>query len=72
MSAILEARGVGKTFGGGLFDKVKTVALRDFSLGIENDHFKLCSILKLQKLVINVYSLSSYLSFKNIQNRNSN
>src|SRR3954454_19157045 len=37
MSALLEARNVGKTFGGGLFDKVKTVALRDFSLGIESD-----------------------------------
>lgn len=35
MSALLESRNVGKTFGGGLFDKVKTVALRDFSLGIE-------------------------------------
>jgi len=37
VNAILEAKGVGKTFGGGLFDKVKTVALRDFSLGIENE-----------------------------------
>jgi oligopeptide/dipeptide ABC transporter ATP-binding protein len=35
MTALLEAKDVGKTFGGGLFDKVKTVALRDFSLGIE-------------------------------------
>ena len=37
MTAILEAKGAGKTFGGGLFDKVKTVALRDFSLGIESE-----------------------------------
>jgi oligopeptide/dipeptide ABC transporter ATP-binding protein len=37
MTALLEARNVGKTFGGGLFDKVKTVALRDFSLGIESE-----------------------------------
>src|SRR5215204_2463967 len=37
MTALLEARNVGKTFGGGLFDKVRTVALRDFSLGIESE-----------------------------------
>src|SRR3954451_14145757 len=37
MTALLEAKNVGKTFGGGLFDKVKTVALRDFSLGIESE-----------------------------------
>src|SRR4051794_14632635 len=37
MSALLEAKNVGKTFGGGLFDKVRTVALRDFSLGIESE-----------------------------------
>jgi oligopeptide/dipeptide ABC transporter ATP-binding protein len=37
VTALLEAKSVGKTFGGGLFDKVKTVALRDFSLGIESE-----------------------------------
>jgi peptide/nickel transport system ATP-binding protein len=37
MTALLEAKTMGKTFGGGLFDKVKTVALRDFSLGIESE-----------------------------------
>src|SRR4051794_34442413 len=37
MTALLEAKNVGKTFGGGLFDKVRTVALRDFSLGIESE-----------------------------------
>src|SRR3954467_13309153 len=37
MTALLEAKNVGKTFGGGLFDKVKTIALRDFSLGVEDE-----------------------------------
>ena len=37
MTALLEAKNVGKTFGGGLFDKVRTVALRDFSLAIESE-----------------------------------
>src|SRR5436190_9688241 len=37
MTALLEAKNVGKTFGGGLFDKVRSVALRDFSLGIESE-----------------------------------
>src|SRR4051812_35230157 len=37
MTALLEARGVTKVFGGGLFDKRKTVALENFSLGIESE-----------------------------------
>jgi ABC-type oligopeptide transport system ATPase subunit len=37
MTALLEARQVSKVFGGGLFDKRVTVALDDFSLGIENE-----------------------------------
>jgi oligopeptide/dipeptide ABC transporter ATP-binding protein len=37
MTALLEARGVTKVFGGGLFDKRKTVALEDFSMGVENE-----------------------------------
>ncbi|MGE3271917.1 MAG: ABC transporter ATP-binding protein, partial [Chloroflexota bacterium] len=37
MTALLEAKNVSKVFGGALFDKVKTVALRDFSLGIESE-----------------------------------
>jgi len=35
MTALLEARGITKVFGGGLFDKRKTVALENFSLAIE-------------------------------------
>ena len=34
MTALLEAREVTKTFGGGLLDRRHTVALRDFSLGL--------------------------------------
>ena len=37
MNALLEARHVTKIFGGGLFDKTKTVALEDFSMAIESD-----------------------------------
>jgi len=36
MSSLLEARQVSKIFGGGLFDKRVTVALDDFSFGIES------------------------------------
>src|ERR1051326_8495993 len=36
MTALLEARKVSKTFGGGLFDKRVTVALDDFSFAIES------------------------------------
>lgn len=36
MPALLEARHVTKTFGGGLFDRTKTVALDDFSLTIDD------------------------------------
>jgi oligopeptide/dipeptide ABC transporter ATP-binding protein len=37
MTALLEARHVTKVFGGGLFDRNKTVALDDFSLSIQGD-----------------------------------
>jgi len=37
MTALLEARNVTKTFGGGLFDRTKTVALDDFSMAIDGD-----------------------------------
>jgi peptide/nickel transport system ATP-binding protein len=37
MTAILEARNVTKVFGGGLFDRTKTVALDNFSMAIGGD-----------------------------------
>ena len=37
MTALLEARRVTKVFGGGLFDKNRTVALEDFSFAIQAD-----------------------------------
>jgi oligopeptide/dipeptide ABC transporter ATP-binding protein len=37
MTALLEAQGVTKIFGGGLFDKTRTLALDDFSMAIESD-----------------------------------
>ena len=37
MTALLEARGVTKVFGGGLFDKSQTIALEDFSMAIQHD-----------------------------------
>src|SRR3954454_16835678 len=37
MTALLEARQVTKVFGGGLFDRTRTVALEDFSMTIEGD-----------------------------------
>lgn len=37
MTALLEAQGVTKIFGGGLFDKTQTVALEDFSMAIESE-----------------------------------
>ena len=37
MTALLEARHVTKVFGGGLFDRTKTVALEDFSMTIADD-----------------------------------
>jgi oligopeptide/dipeptide ABC transporter ATP-binding protein len=37
MTALLEARHVTKVFGGGLFDRTKTVALEDFSMTIGDD-----------------------------------
>ncbi len=37
MTALLEARHVTKVFGGGLFDRTKTVALDDFSMAIGGD-----------------------------------
>src|SRR5215470_9379528 len=37
MSALLEARGLTKIFGGGLFERTSTLALADFSLAIDGD-----------------------------------
>lgn len=37
MTALLEARNVTKIFGGGLFDRTRTVALEDFSMSIAGD-----------------------------------
>ncbi len=37
MTALLEARNVSKVFGGGMFDKVETRALEDFSFTIQED-----------------------------------
>lgn len=37
MTALLEAQGVTKIFGGGLFDKLQTIALEDFSMAIQRD-----------------------------------
>jgi ABC-type glutathione transport system ATPase component len=37
MTALLEARSVTKVFGGGLFDRKKTIALEDFSMTIAGD-----------------------------------
>ncbi len=37
MTALIEARHVTKIFGGGLFDRTRTVALEDFSLAIESE-----------------------------------
>jgi peptide/nickel transport system ATP-binding protein len=37
MSALLEARHVTKTFGGGLFDRTRTTALEDFSMSVGGD-----------------------------------
>jgi oligopeptide/dipeptide ABC transporter ATP-binding protein len=37
MTALLELRGAGKSFGGGLFNKNQTVALENFSLSIESE-----------------------------------
>jgi oligopeptide/dipeptide ABC transporter ATP-binding protein len=37
MTALLEARRVTKTFGGGLFNRNRTLALEDFSMAIEGD-----------------------------------
>src|SRR5688572_29165965 len=37
MTALLEARRVTKSFGGGLFNRTRTVALEDFSMAIEGD-----------------------------------
>jgi oligopeptide/dipeptide ABC transporter ATP-binding protein len=37
MTTLLEARNVTKVFGGGLFDRTKTVALDDFSMAIDGD-----------------------------------
>ncbi|MCC6175315.1 MAG: ABC transporter ATP-binding protein [Chloroflexi bacterium] len=37
MTALLEARGVSKVFGGGLFDRRRNVALENFSLAVESE-----------------------------------
>lgn len=37
MTALLEARGVTKVFGGGLFDRTRTVALHNFSMAMDSD-----------------------------------
>jgi len=37
MTALLEARNVTKVFGGGLFDRTKTIALDDFSMAIDGE-----------------------------------
>ena len=44
MSTLLEARNVSKIFGGGLFDKSRTVALEDFSFQIDTDKPSVTSI----------------------------
>lgn len=44
MTALLEAVNVGKTFGGGLFDKKKTVALQTASLAIHGDRPSITAI----------------------------
>jgi oligopeptide/dipeptide ABC transporter ATP-binding protein len=44
MTALLEAVNVGKTFGGGLFDKKKTVALQTASLEIHGDRPSITAI----------------------------
>ncbi len=44
MTALLEAANVGKTFGGGLFDKKKTVALQTASLQIHGDRPSITAI----------------------------
>ena len=36
MTTLLEARGVSKIFGGGVFDRTATVALEDFSMAIDS------------------------------------
>lgn len=44
MSALLEARNVGKTFGGGLLSKKPTVALQDASLSIDDEQPSIIAI----------------------------
>jgi oligopeptide/dipeptide ABC transporter ATP-binding protein len=44
MTALLEARNVTKVFGGGLFDKSRTVALEDFSFQIDSENPSVTSI----------------------------
>jgi oligopeptide/dipeptide ABC transporter ATP-binding protein len=41
---LLEARGLGKHFGGGLLDRTHTVALRDFSLALVEDRASITAI----------------------------
>jgi peptide/nickel transport system ATP-binding protein len=44
MTALLEARGVGKAFGGGMLHRDATVALRDFSLTLEIERPRIIAI----------------------------
>jgi len=44
MTALLEARNLGKTYAGGVLDRETTVALRDFSLTIDAEHPRIIAI----------------------------
>ena len=44
MTALLEAKGVTKIFGGGLFDKTKTLALEDFSMALETERATITAV----------------------------
>ena len=44
MTALLEARGLGKTYAGGVLDRETTVALRDFSLTIDAERPRIIAI----------------------------
>src|SRR6476469_10327862 len=44
MTALLEARHVTRTFGGGLMDRASTIALEDFSFAIDADHPSISAI----------------------------
>src|SRR5215210_2060445 len=44
MTALLEARNVGKTFGGGLFNKKQTIALQSASLTLSDERPSITAI----------------------------